>query len=250
MTKTNSLNDKIEEQLKALKLKDLIPIYNTIIQQSVKQKLSYEEFLSLLLDHSLSGKNERSINAKIAKARFPFFKTIEQFDFSFQPALNEKEILQLSSLFFIQQKHNIIFLGPPGVGKTHLAIALGIKACYAKYRVLFRQAKDIILELMTASKDGSLIDKLISYSRLDLLIIDELGYMPIDNDHANLLFQLVSIRYEKASIILTSNYSLEDWNNIFDNNMVAAAIIDRLAHHSHLYLINGQSYRIKDKIKQ
>ena len=179
-----------------------------------------------------------------------FVKTIEEFDFSFQPDFKEKEIIRLSGLGFIENKENVIFLGPPGVGKTHLAIGLGIKACIQKHRVIFISAAKLLEDLLISSKNGTLVNKLLMYSRFNLLIIDELGYMPIVKEQANLLFQLISMRYEKGSIILTSNYNFDDWSKVFDDNIVASAIIDRLVHHSSLFYINGSSYRIKDKIRK
>jgi len=143
------------------------------------------------------------------KAKFPFIKSIEEFDFNFQPGLKEKEVIGLSSLEFIEQKGNVILLGPPGVGKTHLSIGFGIKACKARYRVLFTTTQSLIEDLMLSKRDGSLTDKLMDYSRLNLLIIDELGYMPITKEKANLLFRLISLCYEKGSIIITSNYNFD-----------------------------------------
>ena len=186
----------------------------------------------------------------MGKAKFPFLKTVEEFDFSFQPGLKEREVLHLASLQFIEKKENMIFLGPPGVGKTHLSVGLGIKACMARYRVLFTSAQKLIEELVIAQKDGSLMEKLLFYSRLHLLIIDELGYMPVSREQANLLFQLISIRYERGSTILTSNYVFDEWGKIFDDHVVASAIIDRLVHHAHIFPINGSSWRIKDKLKK
>lgn len=138
---------------------------------------------------------------------------------------------ELSSLDFLEKKENVIFLGPPGVGKTHLSVALGIKACMAKYRVVFITAQKLLEELMLSLRDGSLTDKLLSYSRLNLLIIDELGYMPVSKEQANLLFRLVSMRYERGSIIITSNYNFNEWGEVFSDQVVAAAIIGRLVHH-------------------
>jgi DNA replication protein DnaC len=155
----------------------------------------------------------------------------------------------LSSLDFVEKKENIIFLGPPGVCKTHLSVALGIKACMAKYRVVFITAQKLLEELLLSVKDGSLLDKLLGYFRLNLLIIDELGYMPVTKGQANLLFRLVSMRYEKGSIILNSNYNFNEWGDIFSDQVVAAAIIDRLVHHARIFYINGTSYRVKGKLK-
>jgi len=151
-------------------------------------------------------------------------------------------VIRLGSLDFIEQKTNVIFLGPPGVGKTHLSIGLGIKTCMAKYRVVFTSAQRLIEELMLSQRDGSLMERLMAYSRLHLLIIDELGYMPITREQANLLFQLISIRYKKGSIILTSNYNFGEWGRIFEDNVVASAIIDRLVHHARIFYISGSSY--------
>jgi DNA replication protein DnaC len=201
----------------------------------------YTEYLSLLFEEELKRKNEGTVKTKINKARFPFIKTLEEFDFSFQPSIREKEIIALSSLDFVEKKENVIFLGPPGVGKTHLAVALGIKACMAKFRVAFITAQKLLEELSLSAKDGSLLDKLLDYSRLNLLIIDELGYMPVTKEQANLLFRLVSMRYEKGSIILTSNYNFNEWGEIFSDQVVAAAIIDRLVHHARIFYINGTS---------
>ncbi len=246
----NEVTVRLESQMRALKLKGMLSYYREFSERAAQGKLQYEEYLSLLLEEEIRGKTERSVKTKIHKARFPFIKTLESFDFSFQPGLGEKEILKLSSLDFIEKKENLIFLGPPGVGKTHLAVSFGIKACSAKYRVLFITAQKLIEDLMLSVKDGTITQKLMAYSRLNLLIIDELGYMPITKEQANLLFQLVSVRYEKGSMILTSNYNFEDWGQVFQDNVVAAAIIDRLVHHAKIFFINGSSYRLKSKLEK
>ncbi|WP_066638127.1 IS21-like element helper ATPase IstB [Desulfolucanica intricata] len=245
----NKLTSYLESQMQALKLKGLIAHYQEIAEKASQNNLSYFEYLSLLLEEELKRKNDGTIKTKINKARFPFIKTLEEFDFSFQPSLREKEIIALSSLDFIEKKENLIFLGPPGVGKTHLSVALGIKACMAKYRVVFTTAQKLLEELMLSLKDGSLTDKLLNYSRLNLMVIDEVGYMPISKEQANLLFRLISMRYEKGSIIVTSNYNFNEWGEVFSDQVVAAAIIDRLVHHARIFYINGTSYRLKGKLK-
>ena len=246
----SELTNQIEGHMKALKLKGMLGVYMELSEQATKSKLQYEEYLALLLEEELKRKTEGQVRAKIGKAKFPFLKTIEEFDFSFQPNLKDKEVIRLSSLDFIEQKDNVIFLGPPGVGKTHLSVGLGIKACMAKHRVVFTSAQRLIEELMLGQRDGSLMERLMAYSRQNLLIIDELGYMPITREQANLLFQLISIRYEKGSVILTSNYNFDEWGKIFEDNVVASAIIDRLVHHARIFYINGSSYRVKDKLKR
>ena len=246
----SELMGRLESQMRALKLKGMMSCYQEISDQAAQGKLQYEEYLSLLLEEEIRGKTERSVKTKIHKARFPFLKTLEAFDFSFQPALGEKEILRLGSLEFIEKRENLIFLGPPGVGKTHLAVGIGLKACCAKYRVLFMTAQKLMEDLMLSLKEGTITSKLLAYSRLNLLVIDELGYMPITKEQANLLFQLVSIRYERGSVILTSNYNFDDWGQIFQDNVVAAAIIDRIVHHARIFYINGSSYRLKNKLKK
>ncbi|AOQ23025.1 transposase [Moorella thermoacetica] len=246
---SNKLTAYLESQMQALKLKGMLAHYQEITEKASQNNLSYTEYLSLLFEEELKRKNEGTVKTKINKARFPFIKTLEEFDFSFQPSIREKEIISLSSLDFVEKKENIIFLGPPGVGKTHLSVALGIKACMAKYRVVFITAQKLLEELLLSAKDGSLLDKLLGYSRLNLLIIDELGYMPVTKEQANHLFRLVSMRYEKGSIILTSNYNFNEWGEIFSDQVVAAAIIDRLVHHARIFYINGTSYRLKGKLK-
>ena len=240
------LTKEIEKSMKTLSLKGMLEVYKDLALKASQGNLQYEEYLALLLEAEVKRKTEGSVKAKITKARFPYFKTIEEFDFSFQPHLNEKEVINLSSLDFLDKKENILFLGPPGVGKTHLSIGLGIKACMAKYRVVFMQTQRLLEELMICQRDGSLMDKLMSYSRLHLLVIDELGYMPVTREQANLLFQLISVRYERGSIILTSNYNFDEWGKIFDDTVVASAILDRLVHHSRIIKIN-QLHKIINK---
>lgn len=246
----HELTAQLEHYLKVLRLPGILLHYRDLSDQATQKKLHYDEYLTLVLEAEVHRKQEASVKTKVTTARFPYVKTIEQFDFSFQPSLNEKEIARLGSLAFIEAKGNVIFLGPPGVGKTHLAVGLGVKACMAGYRVLFLTVPKLLEELTIAKREGNLMGKILSYGRLHLLIIDEMGYTPINRDQANLLFQLISMRYEKGSIILTSNYNFDEWGNIFEDTVAAAAIIDRLVHHANIFYVNGSSYRLKDKLKK
>jgi DNA replication protein len=194
----SELTRQVEGYMRALKLKGMLPVYRELSERATRGKLQYEEYLALLLEEELKRKTEGSIKAKIGKAKFPFLKTIEEFDFSFQPNLKDKEVIRLSSLDFVEQKDNVIFLGPPGVGKTHLATGLGIKACMAKYRVVFTSTQRLIEELMLSQRDGSLMERLMAYSRLHLLIIDELGYMPIQESRQTFFFSLSLYAMKKA----------------------------------------------------
>jgi DNA replication protein DnaC len=239
----------IDDYLKILSLHKIIDIYEVEAENAAKTKLSYQEYLQTLLHQQVLTKIERSINRRIQIAGFPMIKRLEEFDFSFQPQMNEKLIRELANLNFMEHAKNIIFLGPPGVGKTHLAIALGIKACQQQKRVLFYTAELLSQQLAAAEISGSLQKTLDSLVRIDLLIIDELGYLELSKKTATLLFQLVSKRYEKGSILITSNKPFEEWGDIFKDDVVAAAIIDRLLHHCYPFFIQGKSYRVKNMSK-
>ncbi len=240
--------ERLKEQLKVLGLREIMEIFEGEADKAIKTKLGYIGYLSKLIEEETLAKTDRSINRRIQTAKFPWTKSLEEFDFSFQPSIDEEKILKLTDLSFIDKKENIFFLGPPGVGKTHLAIGLAIKACMARYRVLFQITDDIIGYLYASLVDHTTGKKLDALSRLHLLVIDELGYLPMNSEKAKLFFQLISKRYEVGSIILTSNKAFDEWGSIFGDEVTAAAIIDRLVHHSHIFNINGRSYRVKDKL--
>jgi len=241
-----SLQNNIEAYCKLLSLSSISQSYETMALDATKTKISYQEYLFKLLQQQIIDRVDRGINSKIKKAGFPYIAKLEEFDFSFQPNLDEKLIRELATLNFLDNGQNIALVGPPGVGKTHIAIALGLEATKQRRRVMFVSAQELTNELIAAKQSNTLIDYLDKISRIDLLIIDEIGYLDMQKDAASLLFQLISKRYEKSSIIITSNKPFEQWGEIFNDDIVASAILDRLLHHSYPFLINGPSWRTKD----
>jgi DNA replication protein DnaC len=240
---------QIDTYLKQLSLHRMREIYLQEAENAANTKLSYQDYLLRLLEQEVLSKIERSVNRKIQLATFPQLKRLEEFDFAWQSKINEKLIRELATLEFLTHAKNVLFIGAPGVGKTHLAIALGIKAAQARRRVLFFTAEQLTAQLAAAEVSGRLNPFLDQLGRADLLIIDELGYLSLTKQTARLFFQLVSKRYEKGSIIVTSNKPFEQWGEIFTDDVVAAAILDRLLHHSYPFLINGKSYRTKNIAK-
>jgi len=241
-----SMEENMKAYCKLLTLPVVVNTYEKIALQAIKAKMSYQEYLYKVLQEQVIARVDNSVNARIKKARFPFLKTLEEFDFRFQPQLDEKLIRELANLNFLKTAHNVLLIGPPGVGKSHLAIGLGLKAAYARKRTLFFSAEEMVNELVAAEISGQLPRFLDTISRVDLLIIDEIGYLQLSKQAAALFFRLISKRYENGSVIVTSNKAFEEWGEIFNDDVVAAAILDRLLHHSYPFLIQGRSYRMKE----
>jgi DNA replication protein DnaC len=237
-------------QLKRLGLRTMANIFEEEALKASKTNITYVAFLSRLVEEELAAKVDRSVNARIAKARLPMLRTLEQFDFSFQPSLSAARVRELAELGFLERAENILLVGRPGVGKTHLAIALALRSCQQRKRVLFLSALDLIHQLAAADVSRSLPRLIETWGRLDLLVIDELGYTPINDQAANLFFQLVNHLYTRASVIVTTNVTFDGWGAVFGgNDVIASAILDRLLHHSHVFLIAGPSYRMKGKLE-
>lgn len=233
------------EMLKLIKIKDNLDQYIDLINKKDKNII---DSLYELTNLEIKNMEEKRMLHSIQFAGFPFMKSLEDFDFSFQPSINKEQILDFKNLRFIERNENILFVGSPGVGKTHLATSIGIENAKNNHSTYFINCNDLIQALKKAHLQNRLDDKLKTLSKYKLLIIDEVGYLPIDIDAANMLFQLINKRYEKNSTIITTNKPFSKWGELFGDNMIANAILDRLLHHSHVINITGKSYRTKDII--
>lgn len=233
--------------LNKLKLDYLAPQLDAVCEQAAQQELDYKRFLGQALNLEWQGRYQRGIETRLRQARLPWLKTLEQFDFDFQPSLDRRQVRELAGLSFVERAHNVVILGPPGVGKTHLSVALGFKAVEAGYSVLFLTLETLMTRLSRADAENRLEQTLKQLTYPKLLIIDELGYLPLTRFEASLFFRLIVRRYERASLIITSNKSFLDWGEIFNDHVLATAILDRLLHHSTTLNIKGESFRLKEK---
>lgn len=240
--------NKLLNNLEALKLEKFRSYLPNYLEEITKKEIPFTEALLELTEKELDFRNERASKIQISVSAFPFEKTLKDFDFDFQPSINKTQLLDLESLRFIENKENILFFGTSGVGKTHLAVALGIAAAKTRYLTYFISCHDLIMQLNKAHTENRLETKLKHFSKYKLLIIDEIGYLPIDKQGANLLFQLINKRYEKNSTIITTNQPFSKWGEVFSDVTLANAILDRLIHHSSIIKITGPSYRLKGKM--
>ena len=240
---------KLTNNLEVLKLERIKQNLDKYIELINKKEKDVVDALYELTNLEIELMNERAIYGCVRTAGFPAIKTFEDFDFSFQPTINKEQILDFKNLRFIENKENIIFVGSPGVGKTHLATSIGVTAAKNRDSTYFINCNDLIANLKKANSENRFINRLNHYAKYKLLIIDEVGFLPIDSEGANMLFQLINKRYENHSTIITTNKPFGKWHEIFGDVTLANAILDRLLHHSHTININGNSYRLKDKLK-
>ncbi|MGE5553725.1 MAG: IS21-like element helper ATPase IstB [Betaproteobacteria bacterium] len=237
------------DNLERLGLKRMAAVLDSSAEEASRNNETYLEFLERLVEAERQDRYERYLKVRTSLAHLPWRKSLDDFDFSFQPSIDERHILELATLRFIDNGENIVLLGPPGVGKTHLAVALGLDAIAHGYSVYFTTANDMVAHLSKAFSEGRFERRMLVYTKPKLLIIDEMGYLPFDQMGANLFFQLISRRYEKGAVILTANKSYGEWGGVFGDPVIATAILDRLLHHSTTVNIKGESYRLKEKRK-
>ena len=238
--------ERIESNLTRLRLPRIREILQGVMKRAEDQGKSYLSFLDDLLEEEVAQKEQRRIETTLKISGLPFMKSIDEFDFTFQPKLDRQKVMSLFDLTFIRQQGNIIFLGPPGVGKTHLAVSLALKACQAGISIYFTTMEDLITKLKKDHEAGR-PGKGRGYYKSSLVIVDEVGYTPITREECNLFFRFVANRYEKASTIITSNKAFSDWTELFHDPVIVTAILDRLLHHSTVINIRGNSYRLMGK---
>lgn len=239
--------DRIRENLTLLKMKHTLEILDNYLERAVKDDLNIIEVLDHILVEESRQKRKRAVETQIQTSGFPMRKKLEDFDFSFQPSIDKRQIDELATMRFLENAENIVFLGPPGVGKTHLATALGLEAADYRRSTYYINCHTLIEQLKKAHYENRLQDKLKTLAKYKLLVIDEIGYLPMDIQGANLFFQLIARRYEKNSTIFTSNKTFSQWNDVFADVTIASAILDRVLHHCTVINIKGESYRLKER---
>jgi DNA replication protein DnaC len=243
----HNVMDRLHDLLAQLTLVQADLLLESLLERAAKEQPAYADFLLEVLTTEKEFRTTRIMQTRTRMASLPYAKTLAQFDFSFQPSIDERQIKELQTLRFISESGNVILLGPPGVGKTHIAVGLAMEAIRGGFGAYFITANDLVNDLGKAAREGKLDQRMRQFTRPKVLIVDEVGYLPLDPIGATIFFQLVSARYERGSIILTSNKSYTDWGAVFGDQTIAAAILDRLLHHSTTINIRGESYRLKER---
>jgi DNA replication protein DnaC len=238
---------RVEEHLVKLRLGHVAERLDAILSDAARGEPTYLDFLDGVLREEVTSKQKKRVAMGIQIAHFPSVKTLEEFDFKFQPSVDQRLVRELATGRFVAQAENVLVFGPPGVGKTHLGIALGRAVVEAGHSALFVTATTLLAQLARAESEGKLADQLTFYAKPKLVVVDELGYLPFEKRSAHLFFQLVVRRYERGSMLVTTNQMVTQWGQVFGDEMIATAILDRLLHHSHTLVIQGESYRLKQK---
>jgi DNA replication protein DnaC len=243
------IHARVVDHLTRLRLGHVAERLDALLSEAARREATYLDFLDQLLQSEVDSKQRKRLSMGLQIAHFPAVRTLEEFDFKFQPSVDQKLVKELATGRFIANGENVLVFGPPGVGKTHLAIGIGRAVVEAGHSVLFVSATALLGALSKAESEGQLNEKLAFYAKPKLLLIDELGYLPFEKRSAHLFFQLVARRYEKGSLLVTTNQLVSQWGTVFGDDVLAAAILDRLLHHSHTLVIQGESYRLKTKRK-